>query len=407
MSRIPAEENDHSVQGEFRGYTAGIVTFMHGKNYGCDLQRYAMQRVLAKLGLRALLINYVPHEVGRPCSRFLERLRFFLRPQTLVKIPFSFLDKRKAYFRRFERDFLEATPRLKTLEQLESAAAGFDCAVAGSDQIWNPTLCRTDAAAHFFMLGFMPSEKRISYAPSLGVSEVEPSFAGVLKRHLADFTWISVREEEGAAVLRKLLDVPIDVVLDPTMLLTAEEWDILCEPARSYPFQNEPYILCYALGNLDTVISTARQIKKRLSAKIVIFCFSPLDGIRLKWKCPESIPVLNAGPAEFVGLIRSAACVVTDSYHGSIFSILYHRPFWTMMRDRSAGISSMNSRMKTLFETFSLGERLFDAKGPALPPETPINGGLIEEILSRRRAESMEKLKSGLRKALFHDDATA
>lgn len=407
MSRIPAEENDRSAQGEFRGHTAGIVTFMHGNNFGCDLQRYAMQRVLAKLGLHALLIDYVPYEAGPFRSRFLKRLRLFLRPQTLAKAPFSFLDRRKAYFRRFERDFLEATPRLHTAGQLERAAAGFDCAVAGSDQIWNPTLCRTEAAAHFFMLGFMPPEKRISYAPSLGVSEVEPPFDGVLKRRLADFVWISVREEEGAAVLRRLLDAPVDVVLDPTMLLTAAEWNALGVSARRYPFQNEPYILCYALGNLDAVIGMARQIRQRRPARIVIFCFSLRDGIRLKRKCPESVPVLNAGPAEFVSLIGSAAYVITDSYHGSIFSILYHRPFRTMMRDRSAGVSSMNSRMKTLFETFSLEERLFGEKGPALPCETAIDGGRIEEILSQRRAESMEKLKSGLRKVLLHDDATA
>ncbi|MGI5831819.1 MAG: polysaccharide pyruvyl transferase family protein [Thermoguttaceae bacterium] len=372
---------------------------MHGQNYGCDLQRYAMQQVLKRFGLRALLIDYVPQKEGAPRVSAVRRFVARLRPVPLAKMCLSFLDQRRDFFRRFERTFLEATEPFGDYSAMERGTARFDCCVAGSDQIWNPSLCRGETNCRFFMLDFVPAGKKISYAPSLGVSEVEPDFADRLKRYLSSFDWLSVREREGAEILRFLLGREVDVVLDPTMLLTAADWDRVGNTARRYPFQKKEYLLCYSLGNTDQVLKAARRLNALYRARIAVFCYSPLDFLRLKYKCPESLPILNAGPAEFVDLIRSAVCVVTDSFHGSIFSILYHRPFWTMMRDRRTGAFSMNSRIKTLFETFHLEERLFDPND-FTPEVREIDHAAVEEILLRQRASSFNRLEGGLRKVL-------
>ncbi len=139
-------------------------------------------------------------------------------------------------------------------------------------------------------------------------------------------------------------------------------------------------------------------------ARIAPICYSLPDALRLKKICPECRPVLNAGPAEFVSLIRSAAAVVTDSFHGTVFSILYRRPFRTMMRDRREGASSMNSRVRTLLETFHLQDRLFGPEAFSGGPAEEADDA-ADEILRRYREESLNKLKDGLRKVLIHEES--
>lgn len=397
-STLSAEQTEPSLSGEFSGYSAGIVTFMDGENYGCDLQRCAMLRALKKFGLRALLIDYAP---PRPGARFGfgGRIARALRPTALAKRVFSFLDRRGAVFRRFGEEELEKTEPIGAYEDLPRRAS-FDVFVAGSDQIWNPSLTRGEGGRRFFFLDFAPAGKKISYAPSLGVSEIEPSYAERIKKSLETFEWISVREREGAEALRAVLGRPVDVVLDPTMLLAPAEWDALADRAESLPILKKEYILCYSLGNIRGVLAAARRLRKAFGARIAPICYSPLDALRLKSLCPECRPVLNAGPAEFVSLIRSAACVVTDSFHGTVFSILYSRPFRTMMRDRRGGASSMNSRVRTLLETFGLEDRLFDPAEPSLGAVDELNRAEIDETLSRLREDSLKKLELGLRKVL-------
>ncbi|MBR2694391.1 MAG: polysaccharide pyruvyl transferase family protein [Thermoguttaceae bacterium] len=403
MTPVSAEQSDSPRSEIFRGHSAGIATFMSGKNYGCDLQRYALQRVLRKFGLRALLINYVPPLPARGgFSRRIFRARHLI---SLAKGAVWFLDRRDAAFRRFAGRYLETTEPIGDDRELARRAV-FDCYVAGSDQIWNPTISRVTAGLGFFTLDFAPSGKKISYAPSLGVSRIDPSYAERLKRSLSSFDWISVREKEGAEILRTVLGRPVDVVLDPTMLLTPKEWDAVADEARPRSVQKKKYIFCYSLGNTPQVLDAARRLASAYNATVAAICYSPFDALRLKRICPYCRPVLNAGPAEFVSLIRSAECVVTDSFHGTVFSILYHRPFRTMMRDRRDGASSMNSRVKTLLETFGLESRLFDPADFSPGEAGGANFAASDEILLRCREDSLKKLERGLRKVLIDEKSS-
>ena len=397
----PAGRPASFPSGEFSGYSAGIVTFMDGRNYGCDLQRYAMQRVLKRFGLRALLIDYAPPRPGaRPGLR--RRIALALSPAALAKRAFSPFDRRAAAFYRFNDGELEKTEPIGAYDEL-NRKTNFDCYVAGSDQIWNPALTRGEEGRRFFFLDFAPDGRKISYAPSLGVSRIEPSFAERIKKSLAGFGWISVREREGAEALQAVLGRSVDVVLDPTMLLSTEEWDVLADRAERRPIPKRKYILCYSLGNTPEILGAARRLRKISGARIVPIAYSPLDALRLRRICPECRPVLNTGPAEFVSLIRSAVSVVTDSFHGTIFSILYHRPFRTMMRDRRGGAASMNSRVKTLLETFGLQDRLFNPADFSPDGVDELDRAAIDETLSRLREDSLNKLGRGLRKVLLNE----
>ena len=405
MTRFSAEQSDSARSDIFRGYSAGIVTFMSGKNYGCDLQRYAMQRVLRKFGLRAPLINYAPTPPAPARGGGVRRLFRARRLIPMAKRAVWFLDRRDAAFRRFAENCLEITEPIGDDRELARKAV-FDCYVAGSDQIWNPTISRVTAGLPFFTLDFAPTGKKISYAPSLGVSRIEPAYAERLKRSLSSFDWVSVREKEGADILRTVLGRPVDVVLDPTMLLTPEEWNAVADDASPRRVQKKKYIFCYSLGNTPQVLAAARRLASAYRAPIAAICYSPFDALRLKAICPRCRPILNAGPAEFVSLIRSAECVVTDSFHGTVFSILYRRPFRTMMRDRRDGASSMNSRVKTLLETFGLTDRLFDPADLSFGEAGGENFAAVDEILFRCREDSLKKLELALRKVLIDEKSS-
>lgn len=348
----------------------GIVTFTFGFNYGCHLQRYALQAVCERFGYRAqaLLLSLddltLPDD---PMRRLERRFKRFKKNCREGKYAAPYWSKLFA-FRRFERQFLHTTKRFPFYKSVErrAEAMGFSAYIAGSDQVWNPLGMCAPHSYDYYMLGFAPSSKKIAYAPSLAVSKLSDEYVEKFRRYLSDFRFLSAREKEGAAELTRVLGRPVQCVLDPTLLLTVDDWDKVAAEARAQIPSD--YILCYSLGNPVEVFNRALEIQKTLDRPIVCFEEFPQFKELTKNNNAKTILARNVGPCEFVKYVKNASCVVTDSYHGSIFSLLYHRPFFTMMRDSATQERSMNSRMTTLFSTFGLESRLFDPNAPLPAP---------------------------------------
>lgn len=382
----------------------GIVTFTHGANYGCYLQRYATQEILGLLGVSAQCLLFTPKNKNKNTWRqkvmkglFNPKfLGMFLvkRLENQVNKFNGSIERRGKVFANFRDLFLKSTQKLATYEELKQL--NFDAYIAGSDQIWNTAWMPTEEFFRYYMLDFAPSDKKIAYAPSIGVSKITDEFAPKFQRYLADFRFLSARENEGAQELERLLNRPVEVVLDPTMLLTTQEWDEVAAQAR--PVKTQRYILCYSLGNGDKVLRKATALQKKLKCPIVFFEDNFKTDLKLRLKGKNIIFARSAGPAEFVNYIKNASCVVTDSFHGSVFAILYRKPFFTMMRDTKSAEKSMNSRMSTLFSTFRLESRLFEPNSdePVTDESFKIDYDAVEAILQKRRAESLNYLKNAL-----------
>ncbi len=318
----------------------GIVTIIDGTNYGNRLQNYALSRVLREKGHRA--VTLVPHE-----ERAFENGNFplWLKTRAARLLCSVFPWAGSAGMRRWV-NFTRGNAKIPMRHFYGCAVlprgvdADFDAFIAGSDQIWN---CRI-AEKRFddFFLRFAAPEKRIAVSASFGMAEIPSAWEGRIAEGLAGFRAISVREEAGRDIVRALTGQDVPVLIDPTMLLTAQEWEKCARKPRVDC--EKPYVLTCFLGE--------DAERARIDAWAGE-CGSAVYALNDR----ENPALYSAGPAEFLYLVRHAAFVCTDSYHAAVFAILFQRPFAVCARRGAEDY--MESRLDTLLKTFRLeGRRL-------------------------------------------------
>lgn len=297
-----------------------IIT-IHSMNYGNRLQNYALQEYLKKQG----------HMVR---TSFGHKKKFV----TLRKIRDILL----RFHRKNDKDlflFFDTKIHWKPISQDPYCDdRTIDFYIAGSDQIWNPLFasCRDDK-----FLMFAPREKRIAYAASMGVDVLPEEKKDFFRERLPQFRSISVREVSAQTVIRELCDLDVPVLLDPTLLLRAEEWDAATK--TSVVSIKEPYVVKYFLGIRNPVYDAFIEDYARKHGCRVI------DIIR-----HEDCGIPGVGPDEFVQLFRNCQAAFVDSFHGTVFSVIFRKPFLTFARPTEAGFGDMNSRFRTLLEMLDL-----------------------------------------------------
>ena len=349
------------------------LTFQNSENYGATLQAYALQKALIQIGVENDVLNYQCKYMGTPYGlaalkrkgliRFLLGIAYFI-----VRMP------RRANFKEF-RALIKMTPELNSSD-LHALEDQYDAFIAGSDQVWNDSITDFDPSYYF---DFVKSpEKKMSYAASFGFesipNDVKPKYRELLK----DFCFFNMREESGVKNIELLLDKPANLVLDPTMLLTREEWDTV---ARS-SVKKDKYILVYQTTVSSFLLNTAKKLAHSTGYKIITIPF-PLGGF-LKAKME-----LTAGPREWIGLIRDAEIVVTDSFHGSTFAILYNKKFYVCLTDAA-------TRIYNLLNVFELNECIC-VPGSKLELTKKINWERINTKLHNERNKSTEIIKEMLK----------
>lgn len=316
---------------------AGIVTIYDTGNFGNRLQNYALQQALLKYADQVLTLKNK--------IRYGNRLGDLIRASSLVESEFvnGLQGKaRKVRFLQFSRQFIRLSKKCYWYNDKEvSLKKGDVCDVycVGSDQVWNPFL---DRDAMFNFAGFADRDAVFSYAASFGIEQIPEGRKEKLRRGLEHVKYISVREKSGQRIVEELTGrTDVQVVVDPTMLLTAEEWEqVMEQPASDLP---ERYLLTYFLGDVsEERRAEVRRVAQRQDCRIVDL----MD--------PEGA-FHNIGPGEFLYLIRNARMVCTDSFHGSVFTFLLQQPLAIFFRE---GDSDMSGRIWTLVETFHLEGRL-------------------------------------------------
>lgn len=281
-------------------------------------------------------------------------------------------------FRKFKKNHIALDSNWRNPEQLKDR---YDAYIAGSDQIWLPH----GNVNPFFYLGFTDRYK-IAYAPSFGMSECSDEMADFMRPYLTRFDRMSVRETQGARILKDRFGLEAEVVVDPTMLLDAHDWDCLIGE-RTSPAE-EGYALCYMLtynaGYLDFVRNWCRQHSKLLK----LFVTDP----RMVGKADVDLYV---GPTGFLDQIRNADIVFTDSFHGTIFSLVFGKEFLTFKRFADGETVSQNSRLENLMGRLGLMERLVDADSLSFP-DTVLDHTSIRSEMDVMRRDSVKYLKESL-----------
>lgn len=228
----------------------------------------------------------------------------------------------------------------------------YGAVLVGSDQLWLPG----NIAGDYYTLNFVPKEvNTIAYATSFGQSTLPSDSAKKATVFLKKIRHIGVREESGQKLVKELAERSVPVVCDPTLLFTGDEWmSIQKEEAKI----NEPYILCYFLGNNPPHREFAKRLKEKTGCKIV--ALTHLDEYVKSDEGYADYTPYDVDPADFLNLIRNAQYVCTDSFHCSLFSMLYKKEFFTFKRYARKTKSSTNSRLDTLFNLAGVKGRVLN-----------------------------------------------
>jgi hypothetical protein len=267
----------------------------------------------------------------------------------------------------------------------------YDAFVCGSDQIWAPTFFNEK-----YFLSFVENpNKRIAYAPSIGLTKIDDPYVKMrMAEHLKGFVSLSVREEQGAEIIKRISGKKAQVVLDPTLLLTSEEWDKLASPSLGMIDRNKPYILCYFLGTDKSNRSHALEMSKKLGLPLKVI---PVFQRDVRWG--QKI-LTGIGPAEFLTLIKNAALVCTDSFHGTCFSILYQKPFLAYERFKSHDENNQNSRIHHILRLLGLDYRLVEDTNAPYDNPFECDYSDCNKRLEEKRTESVAFLSNAIKNAI-------
>lgn len=329
--------------------TITILTLNGYTNYGNRLQLFALSRTLARLSIRT--------------KTYWRKKPIFIAKSYIKRFPIirkKFLKEQKL------RDFSKKyTPR--EVSKLSRRT------VVGSDQVWN--VKHLDKRQ--YLLNMQPVEKqRFSYAASVSVAELKSDEKQVFKDALRNYSLISVREQSAKDLLQPLTDKKIEVVLDPTLLLMAEEYEQLEKKPKGLA-ENERYILCYILGNRDHEEKIEKFAKEK-GYKTIYFSD----------KCDS-----DYGVEEFLYLIHHAQLICTDSFHACVFSFIFERPFVAFKRTGEANY--MYTRLQNLIDTFELKNREFNGK-EITKENLEVNYTEAKKILKKEQKKSLDFLKRAL-----------
>lgn len=378
-----------------------IVSYLDHTNYGSSLQAYATMKVVQNLGYDFTFIKYQKNRSfldwlkiapGLLLSGGLElianKIRFRINSKKHpTYLPNQMIRVKKA--REFKQQ--EFVPFFKTYVGYKALCEGskeYDAVFVGSDQTWRPF----GFYSNYWNLMFVDDNvPKFSYAASYGVSKIPAIQKNGTKRYLERLDMISVREQKGKEIVDSLSVKKAQVVADPTMLLSTEKWREFANKG-TIDLPKEKYIFCYFLGIREDIRKEAEILADELGLKIVTMRhmdeYVPID------ETFGDYAPYNVNPYDFVKLLMNAEYVCTDSFHGSVFSILMHRKFCTFYRVKPTAGNSTHSRIDSLLNTFGLIDRKYN--GNILDIKNDIDYVSVDEKLVEYKRESMDFLKKAL-----------
>lgn len=366
----------------------GLITLHRAENYGSVLQALALQDVLQKLGHEVTVLDYCPDRCtswGR-LKRLKEKNPRFKNPlllfaATLLMIP-SYIRRAKR-FEVFVKKYLKVSDMFSTNDEAKQMNWDMDAYCTGSDQVWNSHW--NEGIDKALYLDFAPKEANVfSYASSFGVSKLDKNEVGEIKRLLSKYRFLSVREDTGVEILRDLGRVDGVLSLDPTLLMNKEMW-------MKYVGKNRglgEYILTYNLHHDSKVDDYAMRLKEKYGLPIINISYNMHDVIRkgkLCW-CPYV--------EDFLSMFLHAKYVVSDSFHATVFSILFEKKFVTITPEIAS------SRISSLLKIVDLEYRNVSAVNEILEIDQETDYSTIRAKLEEEREKSLDYLRNSLKQKM-------
>ena len=362
----------------------GILTYHACFNYGACLQAYALQTTVKKLGYECEIIDYqsdILRNISDVFSKKPTNIREVIKNITRFPYKAQLLERQKM-FESFINNKLVLSPRCRTEEDVEKQANKYDCVICGSDQTWNldPSV-RYQNAVYF--LNFPKHQRRISYATSFGQwVEKAPEHEDEFLPWVTGYDALSMREQSGVDYLRSK-GLECELVVDPTLLLERRYYDSICRERLI----KEPYILLFTWNGAKDATEIAKKIEKKTHAKPIYIVAPPramFSGVERK---------LDVGPCEFLSLIKYADYVVTNSFHGTVFSIIYEKKFVSVVSGH------VDKRRESLMEHLGLTDHLMTNENFDMNAIEKTNYAGTTEKLAKFKENSMRYLIRAIKAA--------
>lgn len=359
-----------------------FITIHVGSNFGSVLQTIATSETLKHLGHEPLCVNYVPPRVAKR-NRDREKVNLPRRVFRWIWGLYTYPKRRlesKAYGG-YLRQHCELSAPIYVDDAFNSNCTKADVYMTGSDQVWN-VKHNQGIDTHYFFEGI--EGKKISFASSIGNTEISEEEKAAFKKFLSEYSSISVREDSAVELLESL-DLKATQLLDPVFMLDDIQWRKFASEKKQI---NEPYLLIYTPYNTvdkSVIYRHARRIADKEQLKVVTFSWT-------YYRDKEAdITIRFASPGDFLNLMMNAEYIITNSFHGTAFSINLKKRFWVFLP------SGFTTRITSVLSRFNLNDRLIEDEAPAdWNYKQPVDTAHIDEVLAEERARSIDYLKEAI-----------
>lgn len=369
------DNNNEEISGK-----VGIVTYHRSINYGAILQTYALQRKVEEFGKDCHIIDY-QNELMKKNNR-LRSIKEVKGIKELGKYLLIYRNSNSRFykFQEFMNEYIKLSIECQDIEDIREIEHQYDKFITGSDQVWNTKINGSDMA---YLLEFTnQNSKKNSYAASFGVSEISEHSKKIFSNSFSTFNNILVREQQAVKIISEISDKSVQVVLDPTLLLSIDEWDKIVPLSK----KNKKYIFVYAFSGSKTIKTMALNLSESKGYEIIWLTYGYEFSTKIKY-------VKNIGPLEFLNLIKNAEFIITNSFHGTAFSINFNKQFYLEYLPMGYEV---NSRLENIVKMFKLEKNIlnektltsnlniidYDEVNKKLCKERDISLNLLNELLS-------------------------
>ena len=362
-----------------------LITLQRVPNYGSVLQAYATQKIIESLGYEVEIINYFPNRMTiksmlRRIKNKNEKLKKHMMIRMFARIIIypSYL-KRFHTFKKFYKNLNQTNKEYHSNDELKKNFPDADVYCTGSDQVWNSEW--NEGIDEALFLDFVPNDiKKIAISASFGKKELQENEVEITKRLLKRYSNISLREKSGVDILNRIGISDATNILDPTLLLDKNDWDIV----SSNKFKNEEYILVYNLNRNCKIDKYAENLSKKTGLKIKYLSYQ-LHEFYKKGKM-----YCNPKVEDFLALIKNSKYVITDSFHGTAFSLNYGKEFVIVYPEK------YSTRLQNILELLNLTERVAKDENDLSVCDSKIDYLSVQSKLNIERQKSIDWIKNAL-----------
>lgn len=356
-----------------------IITFHRAINYGAVLQAYALQEAIRLKGYECTVLDYLcptMEEYTASFNMFEKERKMRNYVVASIKAPFRLIRKKR--FQAFCKKYLRLSKSVKNLDEI---SLSYDCFITGSDQVWNDYLTGNDM--RYFLDFVNLDEKKKSYAACFGYEVLPKKLEESYKKYLKKFDKISVRDETSKKIVHQLLgdEKEISIDVDPTLLWTEAFW-------QKFKQDNHRgrYILVYSLNKEIGLMKCAKELSEKYNMDIWYICN---DIFEMK-KYSYTKHIFSPKPEEFLSLIANAEYVITNSFHGTVFSLIFHRKFYC---ETQYG-GKKNKRIEDLLEEIGCTNHIMTSEGVIEEQNDKLQWNAVDEKIANMRKNSLEYLET-------------